>query len=330
MSEYVPINYAAMDISIGQRTSAYSKVVLVNADGKEFSSGTDDGMTLTIDMPWASQEMADSLLPKFAGRWYQSYTAQDSFVSPDADLGEAVKIAGVKGSILSRRTEFGRQMSSTISAPGEEELDHEYEYITKVDREAQRQRSVFGNALAKVAKDANDKILENYNDLVAALNGDDGAPEDLKAGIANYVRYDLENNEGFAATKLFAQIGEKAKAEITAYVIKDKDGHAKSFLELMADVIKLQGDVEILGNFTVEGGSIKLINGKGMWIPDSTISVGGGSRLSPSTITYLTSVYHYTTGLSVGGDGITMEQKVFKPSEITSTDGKEHTVLGCA
>jgi len=61
-----------------------------------------------------------------------------------------------------------------------------------------------------------------------------------------------------------------------------------------------------------------------------TISVGGGSRLSPSTITYLTSVYHYTTGLSVGGDGITMEQKVFKPSEITSTDGKEHTVLGCA
>lgn len=318
-----------MDISIGQRTSAYSKVVLVNADGKEFSSGTDDGMTLTIDMPWASQEMADSLLPKFAGRWYQSYTAQDSFVSPDADLGEAVKIAGVKGSILSRRTEFGRQMSSTISAPGEEELDHEYEYITKVDREAQRQRSVFGNALAKVAKDANDNILENYNDLIAALNGDDGAPEDLKAGIANYVRYDLENNEGFAATKLFAQIGEKAKAEITAYVIKDKDGHAKSFLELMADVIKLQGDTEILGNLSIVDGKLKV--DRSIWT----------STLFASGITIDTSGVKYPIRIDNGyiganstayfeADGITLGATKYGREKITSTDGKEHTVLGCA
>lgn len=328
MLDFIPVDYAAMDISLGKKTAGYSKVVLVDGDGKEYTSGTDSGMTLTVDCPWASQAMADNLLTKFTGRMYQSYTAQDSFISPDADLGDKVRIGGSKSSILSKRTEFGRQISSTISAPGEEELDHEYEYITKVEREAQRQRSIFGNALAKVEKETNDKILENYNDLIAALNGEDGVPEDLKAGIANYVRYDLENNEGFAATKLFAQIGEKAKAEISAYVIKDQNGHAKSFLELMADVIKLQGDVEILGNFTVSGGVIKLVNGKGMWIPDSTISVGGGSKASPSTITYLTSVYHYTTGLSVGSDGITMSQKTFGPKSITSTTGTV-SVLGC-
>lgn len=328
MLDFIPVDYAAMDISLGKKTAGYSKVVLVDGDGKEYTSGTDSGMTLTVDCPWASQAMADNLLTKFIGRRYQSYTAQDSFVSPDADLGDKVRVGGSRSAILSKRTEYGRQISTTISAPGEEELDHEYEYITKVEREAQRQRSIFGNALAQARKEANDKILENYNDLIAALNGEDGAPEELKAGIANYVRYDLENNQGFAATKLFAQIGEKAKAEINAYVISDDKGHKKSFLDLMADVIKLQGDVEILGNFTVDGGSIKLINGKGMWIPDSTISVGGGSRDKLSTITFLTSTYHYTTGLSVGADGITMDQKTFKPKKITSTTGTV-SVLGC-
>lgn len=245
--DYVPdsvlVNYAAMDITVGQKTSAYSKVVLVNADGDEFSSGTDEGMTLRVDLPWATQSDADNLLAKFTGRRYQSYTARDSFVSPDADLGEMVRVAGVKSSILNKRTEFGRQISSTISAPGEEELDHEYEYVTRVDREAQRQRSYFGGAIGRMQKklnesidEVNDDILENYNELVAALNGDDGAPEDLKAGIANYVRWDLKNGEGFAGTKLFSEIGNKAKSEIDVYTYVDTDGNKHSLVDVIARV----------------------------------------------------------------------------------------------
>lgn len=413
MYDYVPdsvlVNYAAMDITVGQKTSAYSKVVLVNADGDEFSSGTDEGMTLRVDLPWATQSDADNLLAKFAGRRYQSYTARDSFVSPDADLGEMVRVAGVKSSILNKRTEFGRQISSTISAPGEEELDHEYEYVTRVDREAQRQRSYFGGAIGRMQKkldesldEVNDDILENYNELVAALNGDDGAPEDLKAGIANYVRWDLKNSKGFAGTKLFSEIGNKAKSEIDvytyvdkdgnkhslvdviakvddtesglatkvgtadlnstlknyalaaslkdyltvnaaaemyvtdddvtatigAYVVQDTNGHKSTLAAILADVIKLQGDTEILGNLSIVNGRLNVsrslqastVFASGLTIDASTkypIRVGSG-YLGASTTAYFES------------DGITLGSTKYSPQEITSTDGQKHTALGHA
>lgn len=278
MLDFIPVDYAAMDISLGKKTTEYSKVVITDGDGKEYTSGADGGMTLTVDCPWASQAMADSLLTKFQGRRYQSYTAQDTFISPDADLGDKVRIGGSRSSILSKRTEYGRQISSTISAPGDEELDHEYEYITKVDREAQRQRSILGGAIEQAKKEANDKILENYNDLIAALNGDDGAPEDLKAGIANYVRYDLTNNEAFAGTKLFAQIGEKARAEINLYTVKSGD-KAKTFAEILADLITLQGKVKIDGTVRVENGQLNVdedIYTKGDVDADGSIYAQGG------------------------------------------------------
>ncbi len=413
MYDYVPdsvlVNYAAMDITVGQKTSAYSKVVLVNADGDEFSSGTDEGMTLRVDLPWATQSDADNLLAKFAGRRYQSYTARDSFVSPDADLGEMVRVAGVKSSILNKRTEFGRQISSTISAPGEEELDHEYEYVTRVDREAQRQRSYFGGAIGRMQKklddsidEVNDDILENYNELVAALNGDDGAPEDLKAGIANYVRWDLKNSKGFAGTKLFSEIGNKAKSEIDVYTYVDKNGNKHSLVDviakvddtetglstkvgtkdltstlknyalaaslkdyltvnaaaelyvtdgdvtaaigtyivtdasgnkktlaaILADVIKLQGDTEILGNLSIVNGRLNVsrslqastVFASGLTIDSSVkypIRVGSG-YLGASTTAYFES------------DGITLGTTKYSPQEITSTDGQKHTALGHA
>ncbi len=323
MLDFIPVDYAAMDISLGKKTTGYSKVVITDGDGKEYTSGADGGMTLTVDCPWASQAMADSLLTKFQGRRYQSYTAQDTFISPDADLGDKVRIGGTRSSILSKRTEYGRQISSTISAPGDEELDHEYEYVTKVDREAQRQRSILGGAIDQVKKDANDKILENYNDLIAALNCEDGAPEELKAGIANYVRYDLENNEAFAGTTLFAQIGDKAKAEIKAYAIDDGVHTPKSFLDLMADVIKLQGDTEILGNLSIKNGKLHV---------DKSIDTDGtvecsGLELSSNKITFINNDFYVQCEAAISGNGIRIGSTLYGNKEITSTTGTV-TVLG--
>ena len=306
--DFIPVDYAAMDISLGKKTTGYSKVVITDGDGKEYTSGADGGMTLTVDCPWASQAMADSLLTKFQGRRYQSYTAQDSFISPDADLGDKVRIGGSRSSILSKRTEYGRQISSTISAPGDEELDHEYEYVTKVDREAQRQRSILGGAIEQAKKDANDKILENYNDLIAALNGDDGAPEDLKAGIANYVRYDLKNNEAFAGTTLFAQIGEKARAEINLYTVKSGD-KAKTFAEILADVIKLDGRVDVTGRLSLRDGGGLTSSGP-IYAPNQMISCG----TMKSQDGYISRDFHYRDVL-------------YEPKIITSTTGTV-TALG--
>ncbi len=236
------IGRGAADISLGEETSGYSKVVVVDKDGKEYSAGTNTGNTLTVNCPWATQNIANSLLQKYNGKRYQAFTATDAYISPEVELGWKVNVAGVLSGVLKQRTEYGELMASTVSAPGEEELEHEFEYVTRVDREIKRQGKVFGRAIANAVQASKDAILEAHNELVAALTMADGAPEDLAAGISNYVRYDLKNNTGFAGTSLFAKIGETAVAKIDAYVIDDGKGNAKSFLDLMADTIALKAD----------------------------------------------------------------------------------------
>ena len=145
--------------------------------------------------------------------------------------------------VFSSDLDWGGAAMSTLSCSGSRERPT----LSKAERQ---NYAAFGGVTREIQK-TNEKILEDRSELIAALNGEDGAPEDLAAGLQNYVRYDLKNSEAYAESTLFAQIGEKAKAEISAYVIKDKNGHAKSFLELMADVIKLQGDTEIVGNLTI-------------------------------------------------------------------------------
>lgn len=323
------ISKGAVEISVGEKSSEYTKVVVIDKDGKEYSAGTDSGNTLTVNCPWATQDMANSLLPKFSGKKYQSYTARDAYISPDVELGGKVNVAGVSSAILKQNTEFGDLMPSTVSAPGEEELEHEFEYVTRVDREIQRQAKVFGRAIANAVQASKDGILEAHNELVAALTMADGAPEDLAAGISNYVRYDLKNNVGFAGTTLFAQIGDKAKAEINAYVIDDGKGHAKSFIDLLADVITLQGEVNLSGNLKMQDGHA-LLNGVSLWITSpGIISVGGGSKDKLSTIAYLTSSYAYASELKVGSNGFTVDNVKYGKKEITSTSGTV-VVLGSA
>lgn len=109
-------------------------------------------------------------------------------------------------------------------------------------KQERREAAAFAGVSNKIAK-TNEKILEARNELVAALTGADGAPEDLTAGLQNYVRYDLANKEGYAESVLFAQIGEKSRAEIGAYAVKSGDT-TKTFAEILADQIALESAVD--------------------------------------------------------------------------------------
>ena len=250
------VGYSAKNIQIGSSGQKYTRVIVRNPHTQEeFVAGKPEGSTLVAECPWASQDLASSLLAKFSRTEYQSYVATDAIIPPTAELGDRITIAGVSSGIFNRDLKFGPLMTSTVSAPREEELDHEFEYVARVDRERIRQNRYYTGALKKVSKDADEKILEARKDIVAALKREDGAPEDLKAGFDSYVRWDLENNEGFASSKLFAQIGEKAKAEIGVYAV-ESDGETKTLAQILADQISVMSKV----NSTTAGLDTKVSN----------------------------------------------------------------------
>ena len=399
-----------MSIDLGRRVAkhdyadlfeAYSGVTLTIPDGQSYTAGDDSGRTIKAECPWASQQMADNLLAQVKGFRHQPYSAAGAILDPAAEMGDTVTIDGVAGKIFRRDQRFGTLDRADLSAPGDEEINHEIPYYPPIQRAVSRVGGV-ARAAAAAAGKAQEDILQDRKNLIAALNREDGAPEDLMAGFDAYVRWDLDNNEGFAQSTLFAEIGEKARSEITTYTYVDKDGNKHSLVDviakvddtesglatkvgtadlnstlknyalakslndyltvnaaaelyvtdedvtatigayivtdaggnkktlaaILADVIKLQGDTEILGNLSIVNGRLNVsrslqastVFASGLTIDASTkypIRVGSG-YLGASTTAYFES------------DGITLGSTKYSPQEITSTDGKKHTALGHA
>lgn len=117
----------------------YSKVVIVVSEDLEYSAGTDTGRTLTIQNPWGTQAMADRILTKVLGFQYQPYTATGAMIDPSVELGDGVVVNRAYGGIYQRKITFGRDYRADISAPGEEEIEHEFPYVPKEERKITRQ-----------------------------------------------------------------------------------------------------------------------------------------------------------------------------------------------
>ena len=242
-----------MSIDIGRRVAKhdygdlfapYTGVTINLQDGDtSFTAGDDSGRTLTVESPWASQKMADNLLAQVRGARHQPFTATGAILDPAAELGDAITVDGVTGIMYRRSQRFGTLYRSDISAPGDEEINHEIPYYPPVKRALNRVGGVARGAAGAAAKAQGD-IIQDRKNLIAALNHEDGAPTDLKAGFDSYVRWDLKNNDGYAASQLFAEIGEKARAEIGVYAVIGEDGKPRTFAEILADQINLESAVE--------------------------------------------------------------------------------------
>lgn len=158
--------------------------------------------------------------------------------------------------------------------------------------------------------------------------------DNLQAGMSSYVKrvqkkdengkplFDEDGNpiweEWSASAELFTRIDD-VKAVIGAYLVKDSEGNYHSFAQILADVIKLQGDTEILGNLSIVDGKLK--SSKGI-VSDSGIT---GSSIYANG----TGSQGIVSGRRVSCTEIAVGGKDYKPTEITSTTGTV-LVLGTA
>lgn len=97
------------------------------------------GRTLQVEIPWGTQRNADILLSTISDYRYQPFTASKVYLDPAAELGDGVTIGGVTAVLCAQDISYGSLTASNISAPEDEELNHEYTYKTKQERTAARQ-----------------------------------------------------------------------------------------------------------------------------------------------------------------------------------------------
>ena len=158
------IQKQAASMTIGRKFDNVTGVVLhtgLNDNGEEitYSAGNTTGYVLDVDCPVGSQLIANNILSSLRQRGfrYQPFDANAALIDPACEIGDNITANGVQSIIFSRDTAFGRLMRSTVSAPYDEEVDHEFTYVSRTQREFKRESSY---ARSRITQNAQQIQLE--------------------------------------------------------------------------------------------------------------------------------------------------------------------------
>lgn len=134
-----------------------TKVVLWCTDEEYFAAGDDTGRTIEADFPWATQEIANAVLAKLNGYVYQPRTVTKGALPPEVEIGDTVTVNSLEVQVAEITTTFDSMCLSDFAAPADEEIDHEYHYVSSEKRLA-RQVSKMSAELRVTAEDITARV----------------------------------------------------------------------------------------------------------------------------------------------------------------------------
>lgn len=307
-------------LEVGRQISAYTGVVVhagQDGNGNEinYSAGNTTGYVLEVDNPIGTQRMADGILAalKLRGIKYNPFAAGRVLLDPSAEIGDGVTVNSTDSVILSLDTRFGHSMYADVAAPFDEEVDHEFQYKPKMQREFKREssytRSRITQTESQIALEVarataaegslSSRITINADSITSEVTRATSAEGSLSSRItlnADNISAEVTRATG-AEGGLSSRITQNA-TDISAKVSKT-GGNAASFGWTLTDsswtltsnnttVLKATSSgVEVNGKITATSGTIggvTIQNGVLSGITDTNIATGGISGGSGGSI----------------------------------------------
>ena len=148
----------AESLTVTPQFNGVSKVVINVTEQLMYEAGNDTGRTITIDCPWGTQAMANNLLSLLQGFQYQPYEASNALLDPAAELGDGLTVNGVYGGIFKMTVRSGVLHAVDVSAPQDEEIDHEYPFASSSERKIERQLANVKSELSVQADQISAKV----------------------------------------------------------------------------------------------------------------------------------------------------------------------------
>lgn len=195
------------DFSAPKGYAGWTKVVLQVDDNLAYTAGDDTGRTLTACNPFGTQEMAEKMLASLRGSAYQPYSGTTALLDPAAELGDAVDIRGYYGGIYSLTRNLDKLYTADISAPSDEEVDHEYPYKSSQERAIVRERKQTKASL---------QVLTDR--ITAEVEAREGETQELRASLS--IQADRITQEVTARAQEDAEL--RASLEVQAGQISAK------------------------------------------------------------------------------------------------------------
>ena len=157
---------AGLSLSSLDSSPKYQEItkVLINLDDSNYVvAGDDTGDTLECSSPFATQSTANDLLNRVAYFQYSPFTAGRVFIDPAAEIGDGIIVGQVSSALFSMNNKFGTLFTADCEAPTTKEIDHEYPYKPKEDRQFQRTMREVGSRITQTASMIESEVAEREN-----------------------------------------------------------------------------------------------------------------------------------------------------------------------
>lgn len=152
-------------IDVGQLQAAYTGVIVhagQNANGEEivYSVGNDTGSVLEVTVPNGSYALAYALLDKLKlrGYRYQPFEADGAIADPAIEIGDNITANNVPSIVMGIQTNHSRLMASTLKTPFDEEVNHEWKYVPRSERQFKRESAYTRSRLTINATEISAKV----------------------------------------------------------------------------------------------------------------------------------------------------------------------------
>lgn len=133
---------------------------------------------LEVTCPYGSQAMAQTIYNSVHGKVYKGFSAQNAPLSIDAELGDAITVKDTYSMLAYQSLEFGPGHMSEAAAPGDNELENEYPWLTSTRKEFDRVLATTRSWITKTSDEitlkverVDDKLDQRYSELTVNLNG---------------------------------------------------------------------------------------------------------------------------------------------------------------
>lgn len=196
MSDSVFVGQNVSDLDIGEKPARISRVNILVDSEHQYTAGDDTGRTLEKTVPWGTQAMADAILAAVKDYDYQPFTGTDALLDPAAEIGDGITVGGVYSVLVQKDIAFGKLTTTDIAAPGTDEIDDEYPYISRAQRQEQRQLAITRSMISKTSEQIRlaiegfdgrlSEFSVNIDSIVSDVEGLDGAFSKLEQTVNGF------------------------------------------------------------------------------------------------------------------------------------------------
>lgn len=139
-------------LDTGSPPERVSRVTLAVDGDNVYTAGDDTGRTVEKRLPWATQAMAESVLRRLQGVTYLPFSGEDALLDPAAEIGDGVTAGGIYSVLARADVTFDGLYSADIAAPGGDEVEDEYPYKSRAQRQSERELARIRSSITKTAE----------------------------------------------------------------------------------------------------------------------------------------------------------------------------------